>query len=236
LLMARSLIVLLALLGLQGSTTQLAAQGPAASEPIAELSDAQLQAALGAGAAYKSGKKYFEAARKDGTCKWSGSMAMDGIAKRIVFLSGADLVAGASAQARAELRTFGLAEARALATPDALFAVVLMEARGMIGRDKLAKRYAGGIHLVLNVAGVMVQPVGEDEPTTGPTGPQSSLYTWYTAGGMTYLNQAPLGAEGFQQGFVFPVPLAKVPNDVRVIAVDGEGDRKELTCSLRGLR
>ena len=105
----------------------------------------------------------------------------------------------------------------------------------MIGRDKLAKRYAEGIPLVLNVAGVIVQPVGKDTPTTGPTSPLSPRYTWYDAGGMTYPNSAPLGAEGVSAGVHPSPPRAAVPNDVRVITVDGEGDRKELTCSSRGL-
>lgn len=218
----------LTLLGLALGAGELRAQAP--------LADRQLEAAIRRGAAFKTQKKYFEEAAKASKCKWSGAMSGDGIEKHIVFLSGFDLVAGAAAQAHAEMRPFDLAEARALEVPDAVYAVVTMKARGQIGRQKLHNRYAPGLHLVLESGGTRIQPIDKDTPAVGATGHQATLYRWYTAGGMTFLTGLPLGTEQLQQSFVFPVSPWDVTNDVRVFAVDADGNRKELTCSMREMR
>jgi hypothetical protein len=202
----------------------------------APLDDRQLNAAIRHGTGFKTQKKYLEKAAKESRCKWAGTMSSDGIQKHIVFLSSFDLVAGAAAQAQAEMRPFGLAEARALEIPDAVYAIVTMKAQGMIGRQKLHNRYAPGLHLVLESGGMRIQPIDKDIAVVGEVGHQATLYNWYTTGGMTFLTGLPLGAEQLQQSFVFPVSPWQVTNDVGVFAVDADGNRKELTCSMRGMR
>ena len=221
-------LALVAFLVMAPCSDYLVAQAP--------LDDRQLEAAIQHGTKFKTQKKYFEEAAKESQCKWSGVMSGDGIEKHIVFLSGFDLVAGAAAQAQAELRVFGLAEARALGVPDAIYAIVTMKARGMIGRDKLQSRYAEGLHLVLDSGGKRIQPIEKDSPVVGATGHQATLYNWYSAGGMTFLSGLPLGTAQLQQGFVFPISPWRVANDVSVSAIDADGNRKDLTCSMRQLR
>lgn len=57
-----------------------------------------------------------------------------------------------------------------------------------------------------------------------------------SATGLLPLLALSLGAEALQLSFAFPVSLWEVTNDVNVFAVDADGNRKELSCSMREMR
>lgn len=236
----RRSVILIALLGSSFLPTNLRGQ-QAGDGPSVELPEAVLARAIAAGSEAGSPARYLERAGRELQCSIAGYMSMDGIEKKVLFLSDFDRIALAAASAKMELRTFGLIEAKQLPVTGTLLAEARLAARGAFPMERLQKKYsATGTHLVLIVGDSVVQPIDKSGTSTSAAGRPSTLTLWqrYPVAGSNVYVGTPVGGQHleFRQSFVFPVAAADLPDKFGIVLVNGAGEKKSGECRVPALR
>jgi hypothetical protein len=203
------------------------------------LSDTQIGAALDAGR-HSSGKRLWAGIKKNQQVRLNRASFADPIEKRVTFLADGDRIELEAAEAKRQLREVSVEEIRnnfALGVVD-----VLLEANcynSMYAGSLPKWGPSGGVHLVLEVEGSVIQPINRlsGRADSAAVLPQEHGVISRQGQSITYtpLYRSAVYERASQRTwFEFPTPPAGT-NKITIVAISGDGKqrRKEIANPFR---
>lgn len=209
------------------------------AKDVVTLSDEQILRAIAEGQRFRSRQDYLDNGLKKAKFQFASAWALDGISKYVTFFTDYEIVAADAADAKREMRSFGLAEARKLPLEGFLYATMDVTGRGMLNVGKVKPRFgSGNARVVLQQADSVIQPLLKKEADNASSSTQvGTAYMWTGGGNVGLLTGMPLGFYNAtaRQDFAFAVSPKTLEGRLKAFLIDAEGNRYEKEIELSSL-
>lgn len=217
----------------------IAARHDSTPVQVLTLSDDQMQRAIEEGQRYRSRQEYLDNGLKTAKFQFASAWALDGISKYVTFFTDFEVVAAAAADAKREMRNFGLLEARKLPLEGFLYATMDVTGRGMLNVGKVKPRFGNGnARVVLQDGDSIIQPLLKKDPENASSNTVLGTgYLWTGGGNMGILTGMPLGFYNAtaRQDFAFAISPKALDRKIKAFLIDAEGNRYEKEIEISSL-